>query len=178
MATQTPNAREGQSTTALINYVQQKLIVWTFANLRSVKEKHQDSFANRPAFIQVRQLQIVLKSAGLPSSGVKKTLQERLIDRAYLAQTSLMSTRAESTIGILELSRNNEVEALEKLRGIIYKPESSLPPLPIPPVVGRSNDYGSSPTTNGEYPPYSPPPYSYSAAPQGCLFVLLNKSRG
>ncbi|KAF8457149.1 PINIT domain-containing protein [Terfezia claveryi] len=105
MATQTPNAREGPSTAALINYVQQKLIV--------------------------RQLQLVLKSSGLPSSGVKKTLQERLIDR------------------IVELSRNNEAEALEKLKGIIYKPDSSLPPLPVPPVVGRSNDYGSSPTTNG-----------------------------
>lgn len=106
MATQAPNARgEGQSTTALINYVQQKLIV--------------------------RQLQLVLKSSGLPSSGIKKTLQERLIDR------------------ILELSRNNEVEALDKLRGIIYKPETVLPPLPIPTAVGRSNDYGSSPTTNG-----------------------------
>lgn len=178
MATQTPNAREGQSTTALINYVQQKLIVWTFANLRNTKEKHQRRFANKLAFIQVRQLQLVLKLSGLPSSGVKKTLQERLIDRAYSGQTFVMGAWAENVIGILELSRTNEVEALERLRAIIYKPEPGLPPLPLPPVVGRSNDYGSSPTTNGEYPQYYPPSYSYNAAPQGCLFVLLNKSRG
>lgn len=89
-----------------------------------------------------------------------------------------MRAYAEITIGILELSRMNEHEALDMLRSVIYKPDSAIALLQPQPVVGRPNDFSSSPHSNGEYTPYSPHSYSNNSAPQGCLFVLLNKNRG
>ena len=73
--------------------------------------------------------------------------------------------------GILELSRNNDHEGLERLRAILYKPDSLPPSAPSPPV-GRSNDFNHSPTANGEYAPYYPLSHSYNALPQGCFFAL------
>ncbi|KAF8471940.1 PINIT domain-containing protein [Kalaharituber pfeilii] len=121
-----------QSTQALITYVSTKLIV--------------------------RQLQTILRAAGLPSSGVKKTLQERLIDR------------------ILELSRDNEHEALDRLRSIIYKPESVAGTHPAslgPPGLPERSE--GVPHINGEYRPYYPLPY-YSAIPQGVSIAHFKSS--
>ncbi|RPB05779.1 hypothetical protein L873DRAFT_1825051 [Choiromyces venosus 120613-1] len=93
----------------------------------------------------VRQLQAVLKSEGLPTSGLKAPLQKRL------------------TSHIEELITKGDTTGLERVKSQIYRPESPAPSRNSTVNYNQAGGYASPAPPTAQTPPYSAPGYGSSS---------------
>ncbi|KAG0637707.1 putative SUMO ligase SizA [Tuber brumale] len=89
----------------------------------------------------VRQLQSVLKSEGLPTSGLKAPLQKRL------------------TTHIEDLISKGDTSGLERVKNLIYRPESPAPSRNSTVNYNQTSGYASPAPPMAQTPPYSAPGY-------------------
>ncbi|CUS11220.1 unnamed protein product [Tuber aestivum] len=105
----------------------------------------------------VRQLQSVLKSEGLPTSGLKAPLQKRLTARMELPSTTTQPSDIEDLIS------KGDTSGLERVKNLIYRPESPAPSRNSTANYNQHGGYISPAPPMAQTPPYSAPGYGSSS---------------
>lgn len=116
----------------------------------------------------VRQLQHVLKQENQPASGLKAMLQRRLV-ACICSCPPLFSTFVLTIfIDIESLASKGDATGFERVRALVYRPESPAPsrasagsPASFPPAANSYKSPATIPMTTGLYPaPAAAPTYA------------------
>ena len=115
----------------------------------------------------VRQLQSILKSEGLPTSGLKAPLQKRLTGRMEFPRAAAQpSGLLTMLLDIDDLITNGDTSGLERVRNLIYRPESPAPSRNSTVNYNQTGGYVSPAPPMPQTPPYSAP--AYASPSTGC----------